>query len=87
MYITIEALKHAIYTLTHNPTQTFNHMYSNTNYRKIKIENIQQKRTKTKKDTIMIIWKYKNIQIWKYTNINKEKYKCEKCKIVCKEIK
>ena len=42
---------------------------------------------KIKKYAIMIIWKYKNIQIWKYTNINKEKYKWEKCKIVCKEIK
>ena len=41
---------------------------------------------KIKKYAIMIIWKYKNIQIWKYTNINKEKYKCEKCKIVFKKL-
>ena len=27
------------------------------------------------------------MQIWKYTNIHVEKYKCEKCKRVCKESK
>ena len=26
------------------------------------------------------------MKIWKYTNIHVEKYKCEKCKRVCKEI-
>ena len=36
---------------------------------------------------MMIIRKCKNIQIWKYTNIHVEKYKCEKCKRVCKETK
>ena len=36
---------------------------------------------------MMIIRKCKNIQIWKYTNIHAEKYKCEKCKRVCKESK
>ena len=35
----------------------------------------------------MKIWKYKNWQIWKHTNIHVEKYKCEKCKKVCKESK
>ena len=35
----------------------------------------------------MIIKKYENIQIWKYANIHVEKYKCEKCKRVCKESK
>ena len=35
----------------------------------------------------MKMCKYKNRQIWKYTNIHVEKYKCEKCKKVCKESK
>ena len=35
----------------------------------------------------MKIWKDKNIQICKYANIHVEKYKCEKCKRVCKESK
>ena len=33
----------------------------------------------------MHVCKIKNIQIWRYTNIHVEKYKCEKCKRVCKE--
>ena len=42
---------------------------------------------KYKKDTFINIWKYKNIQLWKDTNIYVEKYKCGKCKTVCKESK
>ena len=33
------------------------------------------------------IYNDKIIQIWKYTNIHVEKYKCAKCKRVCKESK
>ena len=29
---------------------------------------------------------YENIKTWKHTNIYEEKYKCEKCKRVCKDI-
>ena len=36
---------------------------------------------------VMKIWKYKNTEIWKYAIIHVEKYKCEKCKGVCKESK
>ena len=38
-----------------------------------------------KKQKCMNVCKIKNIQIWRYTNIHVEKYKCEKCKRVCKE--
>ena len=27
------------------------------------------------------------MQIWQYTNVNVERYRCEKCKRVCKENK
>ena len=51
-------------------------------------KNIKQRKClKVWKYTIMKIWKYKNIQLWEYTNILVEKYKCEKCKRVCKESK
>ena len=35
----------------------------------------------------MKIWKYAIMKIRKYNNIDIEKYKCEKCKRMCKEIK
>ena len=39
----------------------------------------------------MKIHNYENMKIqkhiWKYTNVHGEKYKCEKCKRVCKESK
>ena len=35
----------------------------------------------------MKIWKYTIMKIRKYNNIDVEKYKCEKCKRMCKEIK
>ena len=30
---------------------------------------------------------YKIIQIWKYTKVHVEKYRCKKCRRVCKESK